>query len=164
MADDIAAKAKSVPVWVWALVGGVILIALLSHNSSAAPAVQTSSPGAADNSAASTALQQTQLAAMTQIGTQILDVAGTLDLARIQARTTEVQGNQTLAAIYESGRQQSALARAQNPPTINIVLPSQDTMSHAALATKRVRDSRMNLLGSVSGAIADGVHYAQGAL
>lgn len=165
MAEDIAAKAKSVPVWVWALVAGVVLLAMLSHSSSTAPVTSQASPAAADNSAATTALQQTQIASMTQIGTQLLDVAGTLDLARIQARTTEVQGNQTLAAIYEQGNINRQIAQAsQPPPNVVIQLPPQQTFAGAAKAAANVRSAKMNLLGSVGGAVADGVHYAQGVL
>lgn len=162
---DITEKAKSVPVWVWALVGGVVLIAMLSHSASTASTVTQTPASATDNSTASDQLQQTQLAAMTQIGTELLDVAGTEDLARIQARTTEVQGNQTLAAIYEQGQANSAVAAASQPPAnIVINLPDQSTMASAAKASANVRSARMNLLGNIGGAITDGVHYAQGVL
>jgi hypothetical protein len=161
--------ASHVPVWVWLLVGVVVLMALMSHTASttSTPATETVSNNTSD---ATAQLQAMQLQAQTAIASAVLNIAGAEDIARIQARTQEVYGNQQLAAIEAQAKGNVAQIQAQNPPApVNIVITKQNASASAlafrtdsATAMANVRGARMTLLNSVAGAIGQGVHYAQG--
>lgn len=160
-------KGGGVPIWVWLAVGVVILVALSSHSSSAAAAPTIVSNGPSDST---NELQQTQLEAQTAVALQVLNIAGATDIARIQARTQEVYGNQQLAAIDAQARGAAAVAKANQPspaPVINVYKNSAaaqtNTLSrNAAIASANQRAARTTLLKDVAGAIGEGVVYARG--
>jgi hypothetical protein len=157
-----------VPMWVWLAVGVIVLVALSSRSSAGAtqPTILNTGPSDSTNE-----LQRTQLEAQTAIGLQLINVAGATDIARIQARSQEIYGYQSLAAIDAQARGAAAVADAGQPKppvTINVYRQAQaqtNTLSrNAALAARNVRTARASFVKDVAGALGDGVVYARGLL
>lgn len=170
-ASSITSGAKGgVPVWIWVAVAIVIFLALSQHTAAAAQ-----SPTSADATGASSSSDQlaaAQLAAKSQFALAAIQVAGAEDIARINARSTEQANDTELAAFIAQQQATVDTTAAQNQQPVTIVVNKGNTGNTAqsnafskssALAAQRVRATRMNLLNSVGGAIADGVHYATAA-
>lgn len=163
--DTPATSLHNVPIWVWGLVGVVVLFALLSHNSSvsaaATPTLTDSGP-----SDASVQLQAAQLGAQTTLASKLLDIVGTEDIANIQARSQEVYGNQQIAALNAEANIAGA-SQPQSPINVTVNQPSMTpskASTAAVLAAAATRNSVVQSINRVAGAFGAGVRYAHDSL
>lgn len=162
-------KDGKVPIWVWGLIGVVVLLALFSHNASSTPATAATTVSNAPD-AATTQLQEDQLQLQGAVAGKLLDIVGTEDIARINARSSEVYGAQSLAAIQAQSNASVASAYASTPqPAINVVVNKPTTVAapiQRTLPTYRATTQR-NLVASLNsfgGALSDGIQYAHSLL
>lgn len=164
--ENPASHPSSVPIWVWLAIGVVVLVAFSSSKSSASqPTIVNTGPSDSTN-----ALEAAKIASQRDIAVAVLSIAGTEDIARIQARTQEVYGEQQIRGITAMGQANNP----QPPAPVNININKNSTSTapasstaglsqqrSLALASSNVRTKRIAVLNSVAGALADGIHFAQ---
>lgn len=165
--DNPLKEASSVPVWVWLGVIVVVFLAFSSHTASTTP---TATPVDDGSAAATSNLQQAQLAAQTAVGLRILDIAGAEDISRIQARTQEQTNNTALAAITAQAQGNVDQINASQPPqpiNINITrgtntATAQSFAKSSALMTSRIRSVKRGILEVAPGDFGGGISYGSG--